>query len=266
MVTCSKEETMEADRTSRNTVGKKKNSSRRVHPAVSVITETDGEFSLILRPLNKDDIQKVSFKTPDRCAERTGGIYPRFLKMLTETQRGLFRKNEILGTVFLTDGEPCEHLIPLEKASKDSGAFGRETYFGIDRRRLTAKLTGTRILFEKAFFIDISNSRAEAFFSIGEQVISCFPFIIQNGSFSPADTVISLITESSEIIEFAEDFAPDALFISIPSPTEKDIKRISGAFDKKSTTLFFQTVDNSELALFAAEILADRLKSHDKLI
>ena len=228
---------------------------RKASPAVSVITENNAEFSLFLCPLNNGNIQEIKFKTPDRCEGRTTEISPVFLDMLTETQRGLFRKNTVIGTVFLTDGEPDGCLVPLDKAVTDSD---NESYFGIDRRCLAARLSGTRISFEKALFIEISESRREAFFCRGEQVVSCFPITVQKENTSPVDIVISVISKTSEILDFFEDFAPDALFVSITSPTEKDIKRISNAFEKKNTTLFFQTVDNRELALFAAKILANK--------
>jgi len=259
---CSKEETMEAVRKSGNTAIKRKKSDRTASPAVSVVAKNDGEFFLFLCPLNKNSIQKVCFKTPDRCIGRTTEVSPVFLNMLTEAQRGIFRKNTVLGTVFLTDGDSDGCLIPLEKASDLPLLRDKELYFGVDRRSLAARLTGTRIHFEKALFIDVSESRMEAFFCIGEQVVSVFPIDVSKESFSSAEIVLSLISEPSEILNFSENFAPDILFISIPTPTEKDIKQISSVFNKneewKNTTLFFRPSDDEELALFAAKILADK--------
>ena len=248
---------MENVRKRGNNGSQKEKADRTATPSVSVITENNGEYSLFLYPLNKGNIQKICFKTPDRCAGTKTEISPVFLNMLTETQKGIFKKNTVVGTVFITDNFSEKHLIPLDEATEDQG---EGLYFGIDRRSLVTRLTTTRISFEKAMFIDISSSKREVFFCVENQVISVFPMAVPKEALSPADAVFAMISGPSEILDLAEKFAPDALFISVPSLTEKDINRISKIFDKKerliNTTLFFQTVDNSELALFEAKILA----------
>ncbi len=243
-------------------------------PAIPVVIETGGNYSLFLYRGQNTSPRKVEFNVPDRAKGQKWSITPDTLKTLSQTLEMFFRDIRISSTVFITEKDPPECLEKLESAPSlfkriigDSDENNEAFFFGIDRRSLIVKYYHENILFENGLFIEASKDRCEAFFCDKHKVISTVSFdavtIGDNIDFPFTNKVLEILTTSRELICDAEKISPDAIFILTPSPSKADIHKIQTELNGTSfeNKIFFCDTENLNLPVYAVKKLLSAANS-----